>query len=61
MIWERVVPGKHVMKAFMLVLKDSEVKAETIPVHMYQYKTATKLNKHKDEKINSMVNSVQIN
>ena len=32
----RVVPGKHGMVALMLVLKEAEVKAEDISVHMHQ-------------------------
>ena len=36
MRWERVVPGKHGMSALMLALKEAEIKAETISVHMHQ-------------------------
>ena len=38
----RVVPGKHGMAALILALKEAEIKAEAIPLHMYQGKTATK-------------------
>ena len=42
LIWERVVPGKHAIEDRVLVLKESEVKSEAIPVHMHQGKKATK-------------------
>ena len=32
----QVVPGKHGMTALMLALKEAEIKAEAIPVHMHQ-------------------------
>ena len=33
------------MAAIILVLKDVKIKAETIPVHMHQGRTATKIPK----------------
>ena len=38
----RVVPVKHGMSALMLARKEAGIKAEAIPVHMHQGKTATK-------------------
>ena len=46
----RVVPGKHVIVTLMLSLKKAKVKAEAIPVYMYQGQTATKQPKDKGEK-----------
>ena len=40
-----VVPGKHGMSALMIALKEVEVKAEDIPVHMHQGHTQSKLSK----------------
>ena len=36
MRWERVVTGKHGMVALMLALKEAEINAKSIPVHMNQ-------------------------
>ena len=41
------MPGKYGMKALILVLKEVEVKVESIPVHMYQVHNATKHMKYK--------------
>ena len=30
MRWERVVPGKHVMKSLMISINEAEIKAEDI-------------------------------
>ena len=43
----RVVPGKHGMADLMLALKEAEIKAEAIPVHIYQGQKATKQLKYK--------------
>ena len=37
----RVVPGKYGMASLMLTLKEAEIKAEDIPVHMHQEHTET--------------------
>ena len=42
MIQERFVPVKHGMAYRMLAIKDSEVKAEDIPVYIHQGHTVTK-------------------
>ena len=49
MICSRVVSRKHYMASLMLGLKEVEIKAEDIPVHMNQGQTATKLPKDKSE------------
>ena len=36
MRWARGVPGKHGMADLILTLKEEEIKAEAIPVHMHQ-------------------------
>ena len=46
--WSRVVTGKHGMAALMISLKEAKIKAEAIPVNMYQGKTSTKKLKYKD-------------
>ena len=46
MIQTIVLLVKHAIRALMLVLKDAEVKAEDIPVHMHQ-NIATKYQKDK--------------
>ena len=38
----RLVPGKHGMASIMLVLKESVKKKKFIPVHIQQWKTASK-------------------
>ena len=60
MIWSRVVPGKHVMAAFVLSLKEAEIKTEAIPVHMHQRQTATKHLKDEGEITPVMVHAVHI-
>ena len=37
-----VVPVKHGMAALMIALKEVEIKAEAIPVHMHPRQTAKK-------------------
>ena len=48
MIQARVVPVEHDISSLMIALKEAEIKAEAIPVHMYQGKTETKQLKYKD-------------
>ena len=48
MIRARLMPGQHDMVALILALNEAEIKAEAIPVHMNQGKTATKQIKYKD-------------
>ena len=55
MVWARVVPGKHYMATLMLALKESEIKAESISVHMHQEKTETQHLKDKNETPTLMV------
>ena len=50
MIQARVVPDKKVMTALILALKEAKIRAEDIPVHMHQWKTATIPLKDKGEK-----------
>ena len=61
MRWSKVVPGKHGMAALMLALKEVEINAETIPVHIYQGKTATQQLKYKYEMPTVMVHAGRIN
>ena len=56
-----MVPGKNGMAVLMLALKEAEIKAESIPVHMYQGKTGTKQLKYKDETPIVMVQTGNIN
>ena len=49
------------MADIVLALKEAEIKAEDIPVHMHQGKTSTQKLKDKDETPTVMVNAVQIN
>ena len=58
---ERVVIGKHGMASLMLALKQTEIKAEDIPVHIHQGQTATQQLKEKDETPTVMVHVVYIN
>ena len=48
-IQARAVPGKHASSSFMLSLKEVEIKAEAIPVHMHHDHTAKKKLKDKGE------------
>ena len=57
----RVVTGKHGMVDLMLVLKEAEIKAEDIPVHMQQRQTATKHPKDNGEITKVTVRSGQLN
>ena len=56
-----VVTGKHGMSALMIDLNEAEIKAENIPVHMRQEKTATKHLKNKGKITTVMVHVVHIN
>ena len=56
----RVVPGKHAMTDFILEIKEAQIKAEDIPVHVDQDHTETKQLKYKDETPTVMVHSEQI-
>ena len=56
-----MMPGKHRMTALVLVLKEVEIKAEAITMHMYQGQTATKQLKENDEIPTVMVNAGKIN
>ena len=49
------------MSALMISLKNAEMKAEAIPVHMHHKQTATKQQKYKDETTTVMVHTGQIN
>ena len=57
---ERVVPGKHGMSDLMIALKEAEIKAEAIPVHMHQGHTVTQKLKYNNEVPTVMVHSGQI-
>ena len=37
-----MVPGKYVTESLIIALKETEIKAESISVHMHQGKTAIK-------------------
>ena len=52
---------KHVMPDLMLELKEAEIKAEAIPVHMYHKQTVPKHLKDKGETPTVMVNEGHIN
>ena len=56
-----VVPGKHDMSDLMIELKEAEIKAEAIPVHMNQGHTETQQLKDKNETPTLMVHAGQIN
>ena len=56
-----MVPGKHGMATLMLVLNEAEIRAEAIPVHMYQGKTVTKHMKYRGEKPTVMAHADHIN
>ena len=57
----RVVPGKNVMAALIIALKEEEIKAEAIPVHMHHRQTAIKNLKYMGGKPPVVVNVVHIN
>ena len=59
----KVVPGKHVMAAFMVALKEAIIKAEAIKVHINHKHTAIKELKDKGESptVTVMVHTVYIN
>ena len=52
---------KHGIAALMLALKELEINAESIPVHINQVNTATQQLKDKDETPTVMVHEGQIN
>ena len=56
----RVVSGKHAMTDFILEIKEAQIKAEDIPVHVDQDHTEKKQLKYKDETPTVMVHSEQI-
>ena len=58
---EIVVPGKHGMADLMLELKEVEIKAEAIPVHMHHRLTETQHLKYNKEESIVMVHAVHIN
>ena len=49
MRWEIVVPGKHGTEDLILELKEAKIKAEAIPVHIYQGHTETQHLKDNNE------------
>ena len=57
----RFVPGKHGMSALVLALKEAEIKAEYIRVHMYQVHAETKHLKDNNETSIVMVHARNIN
>ena len=61
MIRSRVVPGKHGMASLMIALKEAEIKADNIPVHMHQGYTETKQLKDNNEIPTVMVHARHIN
>ena len=58
---EIVVTGKHSMAAFILSLKEEEIKAEAIPVHMHHRHTETQHMKDNNEATTLMLHAGQIN
>ena len=60
MIRARVVPIKHGIKTLILALKEAEIKAEAIPVHMHHGQTATNQLKYKSEITTVMMHAVKI-
>ena len=58
---ERVVPGKHGMEALMLAIKEAEINAEAVPVHMHQGNTETQQLKDNNETPTGMVHAGLIN
>ena len=61
MIRAIVVPGKHVMSSLMLALKEAEVKALTIPVHINHFHKEKTTPKGNNETPTMMVHVGQIN
>ena len=61
MIQERVLSGKYGISALMLALKEEEIKAEAIPVHMHQGHTETYQLKYNNETPTVMVRTGKIN
>ena len=55
------MPGKNGMAALMLALKEAEILAEYIPVHMQQGHTESKQPKYMKETPTVMVHEGQIN
>ena len=58
---ERVVPGKHGMSGLMLSIKEAQIKAEAIAVHMHQGNIETQHLKDNNETPKVMVHEGQIN
>ena len=56
-----MLPGKNGITVLMLDLKKAEIKAEDVPLHMYQGHKATKHVKCKDETPILMVHAGHIN
>ena len=61
MIRERVVLGKHDTAALMLTLKEAEINAEALRVHMHQGQKATQQHKYNNETPTVVVHAVHIN
>ena len=57
----RLVTGKHGMLSLMVALKETEIRAESIPIHIHQGHTSTKQPKYKDGKTTVMVHVGKIN
>ena len=57
----RLVPVKHGLSSLMVVLKEEEIKAEDVPVHMHHEHTETKHIKDKSEIPPGTVNAGHIN
>ena len=60
MIRARVVPGKPGMSALILALKETEIKAESIPAQMHQGHTETQNLKDNNETTILMVHAGHI-
>ena len=58
---ERMVPRKHGMVVLMIALKEAEMKAEDISVHMHNEKTETKQLKDKVKITTGTVHAGEIN
>ena len=56
----RLVPGKHDMAALLLALKEAEIKAKAIPVHMHQGHIETQQLKYNNETSTVLVHVVHI-
>ena len=61
MIRERVVPGKYGISALAIELKEAEIKAEDILVHIHHKQTATKQLKYNGEISTGTMYAVHIN